>query len=84
MPDEKLAPMVRELMGWQGRLIKAAGELLDMAEAGAPFEEIDAHLGFMDILQRHRRGVLWEYTRAGGSVTDVHSYGAPIKTETDA
>ena len=54
--NEALTPMVRELLGYQDRIIKCARELVAMAEVFAPFEEIDAQIGFMDILQRHRRG----------------------------
>ena len=81
--NEKLVPMVRELMGWQDRLIQCARELVDKADAGAKFTEIDAHIGYMDILQRHRRSVLWEYSRAGGHVIDVNNFGAHIAKEYD-
>ena len=79
--DERLAPMVREIMGYQGRLIKCARELVDMADAGADFIALDAQIGFMDILQTHRRGVLWEHKRHGGAVKDVENYGAHIEAD---
>lgn len=79
--NEALTPMVRELLGYQDRIIKCARDLVAMAEVFAPFEQIDAQIGFMDILQRHRRGVLWEYKRQGGRVKDVDTYGAHIEKD---
>lgn len=79
--DESLRPIEEQIREYDARLVKCARALVEKADAGADWEALDAEVGFMDILQAHRRGVLAEYSRRGGKVKDLCAFGARVEGE---
>lgn len=77
-PD-KLAALEGVIREWDGHLLKKARAIVDMADAGAAWTEIDRLIGDMDIDQQHRRATLSAYSAAGGAVKNAHEYGAFVE-----
>lgn len=67
--------MIRE---YDARLVECGRRVACLSDHGAKWLTIDAEIGFMDTLQAHRRAVLSEYRRAGGSVKDLYTFGAHV------
>ena len=80
-PD-KLAALEGVIREWDGHLLKKARAIVDMADAGAAWTEIDRLIGDMDIDQQHRRATLSAYSAAGGAVKNAHEYGAFVERGT--
>lgn len=72
----KRADLEEVIRDYDARLIREMKRIIYIEEHGADWLQIEELIGFMDKMQRHRRGTLYAYKNAGGYVKDLHDFGA--------